>query len=149
VLVITSLPCLAEKLVPQRPPMLIVDQLIERLPDRAMTESIVPEDGIWVDADQGVLPEYYIELIAQTMAAVNGYDALCQGKTPQDGFLVGVDTFCWQEKAVSGEHLWVEVEKTFEFGAVKIFRGVVRNGAQVKATGEIKVWEGDTSAGGN
>lgn len=142
-----SLPCRAEKLVPHRPPMLIVDHLLERQADRAMAEATVPQEGIWVDAQHGVLPEYYIELIAQTMAAVTGCDVLREGRRPLDGFLVGIDTFCWEEKAVPGEHLWIEVEKTFEFGAVKIIRGMVRNGSQIKATGEIKIWEGDASTG--
>ena len=134
-----ALPCPADRLVPHRPPMLIVRELLERQGDTALVAAQVPAAGIWVNQG-GVLPEYYVELVAQAIAAANGYDALQEGKPPANGFLVGVDEFHWLAAAAPGERLLVTVEKTFEFGAVKIIRGTVRNDAGIKADGEIKVW---------
>ncbi|MDH3359428.1 MAG: ACP dehydratase [Desulfobulbaceae bacterium] len=142
-----KLPSGVEHLVPQRPPMLIVQRLLEREGAKALVEAQVPDDGIWVDPDRGLLPEFYVEVIAQTMAAVNGYDSLRDGHPPEDGFLVGVDKFCWHKIAIPGEKLWIDVEKTFEFGAVKIINGLVRNESGEIASGEIKVWQGEIPEG--
>ncbi|MDH3392981.1 MAG: ACP dehydratase [Desulfobulbaceae bacterium] len=137
------LPCEVDHLVPQRPPMLIVRRLLERKDDMALVEAEAPAEGIWVSPERGLLPEFYVEVIAQAMAAVNGYDSLQDGVPPGDGFLVGVDKFCWQKTAVPGETLWIDVKKTFEFGAVKIIHGLVRNEHEEIASGEIKVWQGE------
>ena len=138
-----SLPCDVDHLVPQRLPMLIVQRLHERMGDRALVEAEVPAEGIWVSPGQGLLPEFYVEVIAQAMAAVNGFDAIRDGHAPRDGFLVGVDGFNWQRTAVPGERLFIEIEKTFEFGAVNIIHGLVRNDKEEIAAGEIKVWQGE------
>ena len=142
-----SLPCVVDHLVPQQPPMLIVRRLLEREGDKAQVEALVPSDGIWVSPGRGLLPEFYVEVIAQAMATVNGYDSLRDGLPPRDGFLVGVDKFCWQKTAVPGETLWIDIEKTFEFGAVKIIHGLVRNEHGEIASGEIKVWQGEIPEG--
>ncbi len=142
-----QLPCPAEILVPHRPPMLFIDSLIERLADRATASAVVPENGICFDPVQGVLPEFFIEVIAQTMAAVNGYDALCDGKKTHDGFLVGIDEFSFGGTPTAGRTIRIEIEKTFEFGAVKIIRGQVFDEDILLASGTIKVWENEVSDG--
>ena len=86
--------------------------------------------------------EYFIELVAQSMAAVNGYDALIDGEETGRGFLVGIDAFSWQGTAEPGGLLKIELEKNFEFGPVTVMVGKVLNKAgKVLATGEIKAWE--------
>ncbi len=140
-----QLPCPAEKLVPHRPPMLFIDSLLERFGDRATASAVVPEDGICVDPAQGLLPEFLIEVIAQTMAAANGYDALCDGKKNHDGFLVGIDEFAFEATPATGRTIRIEIEKTFEFGAVKIIRGQVFEGDMLLASGTLKVWENEDS----
>jgi 3-hydroxymyristoyl/3-hydroxydecanoyl-(acyl carrier protein) dehydratase len=118
---IVELPCPAEMLVPHRPPMLLIDRLIERKGDMAVAEARVPQKGPCVD--------------------VNGYDALLEGKKPNDGFLVGIDDFSWNTAPLPNKTLQVKVEKTFEFGVVKIIRGEVLCNDVLLAKGEIKVWE--------
>ena len=136
-----ELPCPAEMLLPHRPPMLLIDRLIERKGDMAVAEACVPQNGLCVDKEHGLLPEFFIEIIAQTMAAVNGYDALLDGKKINDGFLVGLDNFSCNTVPLSHKTLHIKVEKTFEFGDVKIIRGeVLCNDVQL-VMGEIKVWE--------
>lgn len=137
-----QLPCPAEELVPHRPPMLLIDELISRQAERATATALVPESGICLEPDQGVLPEFFIEVIAQTMAAVNGYDARLAGKSPRDGFLVGIDDFSFVAHPQPGSPLRIEVEKNFEFGAVKIIHGQVFGPDDLLlASGTIKVWE--------
>ena len=124
--------------------MLLVDRLLHR--DReiesAVVEAVVPEAGVFVDPEGKLLPEYFIELVAQSMAAVNGYDCRCDGLGPGRGFLVGIESFSWQGGAEPREILEVEMEKTLEFGPVTVMKGRVLNSSGgVLAEGQIKVWE--------
>ncbi|MEN8134595.1 MAG: ACP dehydratase [Thermodesulfobacteriota bacterium] len=140
----TDLPRPAIELVPQRPPMLLVDRLVarDREANSSTAEALVPVVGVFVDSGGGVLPEYFIELVAQAMAAVNGYDSLVDGVDAGRGFLVGVDGFSWQGTAEPGELLRVEMAKSFEFGPVTVMAGKVLNEAgEILASGEIKAWE--------
>jgi predicted hotdog family 3-hydroxylacyl-ACP dehydratase len=124
--------------------MLLIDRLIcrDREVDSAVVEAFVPEAGVFVDPAGELLPEYFIELVAQSMAAVNGYDCRLDGISSGRGFLVGVDDFFWQGGTAPGETLKVEMAKIFEFGAVTVMRGRVINVAgKVLAGGEIKAWE--------
>ena len=138
---IIKLPCPAEMLVPHQPPMLLIDRLIERKGDMAVAEACVPQKGPCVDKERGLLPEFFIEIIAQTMAAVNGYDALLDEKKLNEGFLVGIDDFSWHTAPLPDKTLQVKVEKIFEFEMVKIIRGEVLCNDVLLAKGKIKVWE--------
>lgn len=140
---IPKLPCQAIDLVPQRAPMLLVDQLVsrERQANFALIAASVPTTGIFIEHDQ-VLPEYFIELVAQAMAAVNGYDGRVDGAPSGRGFLVGIDDFNWHGIAKPGERLLIELQKNFEFGPVTVMAGQVLNETgDILAGGEIKVWE--------
>jgi len=135
------LPYPAQLLVPHRPPMLIINQLLEKDKDTAVAEAVVPSKGIFVDPDKGLLPEYIIELVAQSMAAANGFDAKQSDQIPSRGFLVGIDNFSWMGKVCPGETLRVELKKTLKFQAVTIMEGRVVGPNGLVACGEIKVWE--------
>jgi 3-hydroxyacyl-[acyl-carrier-protein] dehydratase len=136
-----SLPCPAEFLVPHRPPMLFIDSLIERTEEGATAMLNITETSFYVDPEHGVLPEFFIEIIAQTMAAASGYDALAAGKAPGGGYLVAIDTFKIMEIPERNTQLLVETKKTLDFGQVKIIKGRVVSAGKVLAEGELKVWE--------
>ena len=135
------LPYPAQLLVPHRPPMLLIHQLLEKHEDTAVTEAVVPSKGIFVDPNRGLLPEYIIELVAQSMAAANGFDAKQNGQIPPRGFLVGIDRFSWMVKAHPGEILRIELKKAFQFQTVTIMEGRVIGPNGPVACGELKVWE--------
>lgn len=140
---IPTLPCPAIDLVPQRAPMLLVDQLVsrEQQVNFASIVASVPTAGVFIEQGQ-VLPEYFIELVAQAMAAVNGYDNRVDGTPSGRGFLVGIDGFSWYGTAQPAERLRIELQKNFEFGPVTVMAGKIFNTAgDVLAGGEIKVWE--------
>ncbi len=139
-----ELPCPAELLVAQRPPMLLAGELRRRDRDGnfSMVTALVPAEGVFITKEGRVRPEYFIELIAQAMAAVNGYDALTDGGADRRDLLVGIDRFSWLEGAGVGEELQVEVVKTFEFGPVTVMKGQIFNReGELLAEGEIKAWE--------
>ena len=134
------LPVAAESFLPHRPPMLFVERLLEREGDRAVAEATLPMTGIVVCNGQ-LLPEYFVELIAQTAALANGYDLFCENKPPTDGMLVGIDSFSITGTACPGRVVRIESNKTFTFGPVNVICGSVWDGELQLATGEIKVWE--------
>jgi len=136
-----SLPLPARLLVPHRPPMLIIHQLLERNDDTTLVEAIVPTEGIFLDPQGGLLPEYFVELIAQSIAAINGFDARKESRPPLIGYLVGIDNFSWIDKALPGETLQISLKKTFEFQAVTIMEGRIIGPNGLVACGELKVWE--------
>lgn len=134
------LPLAAEGLVPHRPPMLFVDQLVERVGDEARSVATLPPSGLSVCHGE-ILPEYYIELIAQTCAMANGYDCLIANKRARGGMLVGVDSFILHTMGQPGETVTVETSKTFEFGPITVIKGEIYSGKLLLAEGVIKVWE--------
>ncbi len=138
------LPESADKFVPHRPPMLLIEQFVERSKEdtAGIATATAPSEGLFMGPDSEIIPEYFIELIAQTTAAINGYDALVEGNPPAKGFLVGIDKFVWKGQAVPGEKLRITAKKIFEFGAVAIIDGFVygETGNEI-VSGKIKVWE--------
>ena len=138
------LPAPARQFVPHRPPMLLIEELIERdiEGNSGQAAATAPRHGLFVGPDSEICTEYFVELIAQTTAAVNGYDAL-QGRTViSRGFLAGIDSFRCNGGVSPGEKLIIKVKKSFEFGAVTIMEGSVysENGREV-ASGKLKLWE--------
>jgi hypothetical protein len=124
--------------------MLLAGELRQR--DRpgnfSLVAARVPEEGIFITEAGRTRPEYFIELAAQAMAAVDGYDALADGGAFGRGLLVGVDNFRWSGSAGAGEELRVEVVKSYEFGPVTVMTGrVVDRCGKLLAEGEIKAWE--------
>ncbi len=135
-----KLPAQALPLLPHRPPMLFVECLVQREGDMAVAETMLPTSGIAVQNGQ-LLPEYFIELIAQTAALANGYDLQREGKEPNDGMLVGIDEFSVITDPPLGSLVRIETNKTFSFGPVSVISGTVWDGDRKLAEGAIKVWE--------
>lgn len=133
-------PIKAENLVPHRPPMLLVEVLLKRSGDHAQGQAIIPESGICFGSDR-LLPEFFIELIAQTSAMANGYDCLITGSNTRDGMLVGVDSFKIHFLGTPGAKLTIDIDKKFEFGSITLIQGKVFEGDMLLAEGDIKVWE--------
>ncbi len=135
-----TFPVKAEILVPHRRPMLLVDVLLERSGDYAGGEAVL--SGTDICYDHGTfLYEFYIELIAQTSAMAKGYDRIMTGTGKRGGMLVGVDSFAVHAPAPPTSRLFIEAEKTFEFGPVTLISGRVWAGDELLAEGSIKVWE--------
>ena len=139
-----ELPCKAEMLVPQRPPMLIVDRLVERDRDGNFSAVVAdpPVGGVFNPSGNRIIPEYFVELIAQAMAAVNGFDSISDGKERGTGFLVGIDDFIWYGTDISSGNFKIEIVKDFEFGQVTVIHGkVFDSSGKLIASGEVKAWE--------
>ncbi len=135
-----TLPIGMELLIPHRPPMLLADELIEREGDKAKAKAVMPENGMFFE-DNSSFPEFFIEIVAQTVAGAKGYDALVDGESMNGGMLVGIDSFTFHKICDAGTVLTKCTELTFTFGAVKIIHGQIFDGDTLLAEGAIKVWE--------
>lgn len=139
-----SLPCDAGRLIPHQPPMLLVSKLVEKADDAiensmSIAEAVTPVDGPFVEKGE-LLQEYYIEVMAQAIAASDGYP-IVEGKKPATGLLTGINGFSWHGSAEPGEPITIHIRKTFEFGAAFIFAGVITGASGKIAEGELKIWK--------
>jgi 3-hydroxyacyl-[acyl-carrier-protein] dehydratase len=136
-----DLPMAAERLVPQRPPMLAIDRLTEfQALQGGVVESTMAPDSIFVRDDGSVGPAVLVELIAQAFAAVKGYEDLIGGSPVAKGFLVEVKRFEVFGTAHGGDKLSIIIKKAGETDDFALAHGtVMREGAMI-ASGNVMVW---------
>jgi len=121
--------------------MLLIDSLLERDEHHALIEVNIPMDSCFQDSRFGILPELYVEIMAQATAAVSGWDALLEAKPPIKGFLVGLNNVEYLGRLSAGETAYVELIKDLEFAEITIMKGVLRNQVGIIMRAELKVWE--------
>lgn len=139
-----TLPCDATGLIPHEPPMLLVSRLIEKADEGidggvSIIEAEVPQSGPFVD-NGFLLQEYYIEVMAQAIAASDGFPQQ-EGEKPATGLLTGINGFCWTGSAEPGERIRITIRKTFEFGSAFIFDGIIDGKSGKIAEGQLKIWK--------
>lgn len=139
---IIRLPADAAALVPHKPPMRLVDRLLEVKELESLSEMTVRQDMIFVDEDGFLDGGAYAEIIAQSLAAMEGYQKLGRGEPRQQGLLLGMRNIQVFGRARTGDILRVSVSKIAKYGDFGIVRGEIRNGDTLIANGEVKVWQG-------
>ncbi len=140
----TKLPCPAEQLLPHRPPMLLIDSLLQREKDRAVASARFDENNIFLSRDRGLLPEYFIEIVAQTMAAANGFDACNSNSKVKDGFLVGLESFSLHHPLPDTQEFRIVAVKDMAFGQMQVIDGEVFADSTPIASVRLKLWEDKT-----
>ena len=140
----SALPCDARELIPHQPPMLLVSRLIEKADDAiedsiSIIEAEAPMNGPFVNNGH-LLQEYYIEVMAQAIAASDGYPEV-KGKKPATGLLTGIDGFSWTGSVRPGERIRISIRKTFEFGSAFIIDGIIQGESGTIAQGQLKIWK--------
>ncbi|MGD8387031.1 MAG: hypothetical protein PVG49_07810 [Desulfobacteraceae bacterium] len=137
-----TLPISADKIVPHRPPMQLVDRLMACDPEAGSgtVEVAVRKDGFILEDHGGVDPPIFFEMIAQAYAAVKGYENLINGRSPRGGYLVGIRKGRVAGSAFPGDRLLVQVETEKSLGDFSVAQGTVtRSGLEI-AWAVIKVW---------
>ena len=110
-----------QELLPQRPPILMVDRLLSADDQRAETELLVRADNIFVK--NGMLKAYaIIENMAQTCAAQLGYaDVYVNGKKDvRIGYIGSVKRMQIEASPRVGESLRTRMEVVEDFGDLKL-----------------------------
>ncbi|MEN8190341.1 MAG: ACP dehydratase [Thermodesulfobacteriota bacterium] len=134
-------PYQAGQLLPQKPPMLLAHEFLAHDNGISRISAVLPEDGIFFDSHEGLLPEYFIEVTAQAVAATTGYEAVIAGNPVKQGLLVGVDEFFFLAEPPPSGTIEIKVQKSMGFGPIKIFSGMVSCKETVLTRGILKVWE--------
>ena len=110
-----------QDLLPQRPPILMVDRLLSADDKQAETELLVRADNIFVE--NGTLKAYaIIENMAQTCAAQLGYaDVYVNGKKDvRIGYIGSVKRMQIDASPRVGESLRTRMEVVEDFGDLKL-----------------------------
>jgi 3-hydroxyacyl-[acyl-carrier-protein] dehydratase len=140
------LPMPAEKLVPHRPPLCLIRDLVEFSGQTGIVEAIIESDNIFLNQD-GSLPSLtLVELIAQASAAVKGYDDLQQGKGIKKGFLVDVREINFTGRCFKGDRLCIKIEIIKTISGFSVVHGQVEKDGDIVATGTLKLWVPENSA---
>ena len=124
-----------EALVPHRPPMLLVDRVVECRGDVTASEATLRADHLF--ARDGLVPaEVGVEMIAQTVAAFVGIDALSAGEKPKVGFLTSCrDLVLHVPWFRIGDVLRIEVRRVWgDVSAAQFAGAVLRDGDIVVRT---------------
>jgi predicted hotdog family 3-hydroxylacyl-ACP dehydratase len=126
-------------LIPQRPPFVMVDRLLEVEEASATSEFEVRSENILVE--KGLLQETgVIENIAQTAAAMNGYHALSADSEVKNGYLGGIKDLEILSLPEVGETITTLVEELHNVMGASIVRAESRVGERVLARCEMKVF---------
>ncbi|MDJ0622543.1 MAG: hypothetical protein QNJ17_06240 [Desulfocapsaceae bacterium] len=139
-----QLPCPAGQFVPHEPPMLLIDKLLSRDGKMTTASAIIESDSIYKDPQHGILPEYFIEIIAQTMAAANGFDAYLNLAPVKNGFITEVSSFSLCENKVNYLEFVITVEEVMALGSMKLMKGEVFAASISLAVAELKIYEDDS-----
>ncbi len=135
-----ALPMPAERLIPHRKPMRLVDTLLSVHEDCGVTETLLPRTSMMADGEGKLHEVAFMEMIAQSYAAFNGYRDLVEGKPAGAGFLVGVRRLEITGRAYAGDRLLTSIRTVASFGGFAVVEGSVTRGDETVASGIIKLW---------
>jgi len=129
------------ELVPHRPPMLLIDRIVDFDKDTGMScEADIKEDHLFLRDGRLEAPAM-LEMIAQAAAAFLGYRGLLLGTEVHHGYLVGIQGMDFEDVVIPvGSALNVEVKEERGRGDFGWYSGKVSLGDQVACTGTIMVY---------
>jgi predicted hotdog family 3-hydroxylacyl-ACP dehydratase len=130
----------ASLLIPHRTPMRLVDTLLSVHEGCGVTETVLPRTSMMADGEGKLHEVAFMEMIAQSYAAFNGYRDLVEGKPPGEGFLVGVRRLEITGRAYAGDRLLTSIRTVASFGGFAVVEGSVTRGDETVASGIIKLW---------
>lgn len=129
-----------EKIIPQRYPMILIDQYKRIDADTACSgaqfsrESYGCHNG-WVSETM------LVEAVAQTAAAHIGYEAILENRKEKSiGMLATIDAFTWYDRVKDTERVEIRTTRTDEIGPFKLIEADITIGDRQIAKGGIKVF---------
>jgi radical SAM protein with 4Fe4S-binding SPASM domain len=137
---ILCLPVEADKIIPQKPPMRIIDQLLRIGERTAEVSATIREDIPFIGKDDKIDACAYMEFMAQSIAGLNGFKYTGISDSAPEGYLLGAKDFEILKRAAVGDTLNIRVYKYACYGEFGIVKGTVSKDGEVLARGEIKIW---------
>ena len=134
------LPQPARILLPHQPPMVYIDQLLEADADRGLCEVLLAEGHMLLDGEGRMNPCGFVELAAQSVAALKGWECVRRGRPLPLGFLVGVQDFECPGTAHAGNMLRIETVSLGVFEGFGVVQACITRGDAILARGRIKLY---------
>lgn len=125
--------------IPQAPPMVLVDRVIEAVDTQTICSFLVKSDGLFVS--DGVLSESGLtENMAQTAAAGVGF--LCHQRKEEVpvGYIASIRNLVVHELPPVGSELITVIMVTDSVMDVSFVQGIVRLGTRVIAACEMRIF---------
>ena len=130
------------KILPHRPPMVLIDRVLEFSAESGKGEYKIKSDCPFLDSEQN-FPDYILpECFAQTVGAVSGKNILKSGHEVKESYLVGIKTFKIYDKVKKGDTLTTQVKQDAVLNNVFIFSGTIKRQKDLIAEGTLKFYLG-------
>jgi predicted hotdog family 3-hydroxylacyl-ACP dehydratase len=128
-----------QQLIPQRPPMMLVDALLEADEQGGLSCFEVKDGGLFVS--DGFFQEAgLLENMAQTAAAWSGMQAFLQSRPPDIGFIGGLGKVGILENPPVGARLITRIRILHEVMNATIAEGTIFRGDARIASCELKIF---------
>jgi predicted hotdog family 3-hydroxylacyl-ACP dehydratase len=135
-----SFPLPIERLLPQRPPMLLLDRLLSCTASEGTADARISAGNLFRLPDDTIHEAALFELMAQAYAAVRGFQDSLAGKPASIGYLAGITRAVVHGAARVGDRLTVSVRQTALLQPfVRAEARVVRDG-DLLAEGELTLF---------
>ena len=128
-----------ERLIPQRYPMVMVDEFEATAENVAQTALLVRADNLFMLADGTLSETGLIEHVAQSAAALAGYQSASNGQ-PRIGLIGEVKHFECHRRPMASEVVHTTIEFGFSFGSVTLVLGHCRIGDEEIASANLKIF---------
>ena len=125
-------------LIPQRPPFVMVDRVVDFDWMRTSTSFTVRDDCLFVE-DGMLISDGVVETVAQTCAARMGCISFIKGERVKLGFIGAVRDMSFLRQPVVGETLITRITVREEVFGMTMVDAEVRSGDEVIATAEMKI----------
>ncbi|PPL03728.1 hypothetical protein [Parapedobacter indicus] len=126
------------KLIPQQPPFVLVDKLLEYGDDYIVSGFEIPKAHVLVNRDGFLTEAGVVEHFAQTIALHQGYDYFLRGMDPPVGYIGSIRDFEIVRLPSSGTELRTHIQILQRLFGVTLVRGEVRLREQMIAVGEMR-----------
>lgn len=129
-----------ENLIPQRAPMIMIDDLVVASADKAVTNYSVKENNVFL-TDNGYFNESgLVENIAQTAAAQAGYMAHINGIPPAVGFIAAINALEVYDLPCVNSTVETKVTVTNRVFDVVIIEGTVEQNEKLLCRCKMKIF---------
>jgi len=125
--------------IPQKPPMSMIDSIIEVKDRSAVTSLLIQADNIFCFDNQFQAPGL-TENIAQTVAAHAGYLARSNQSKPPIGFIGAISKLKIERLPLVGERLVTEISIEHEVMNFTLIKGISRIDDKIAASCEMKIF---------
>ncbi|MBO7546657.1 MAG: beta-hydroxyacyl-ACP dehydratase [Paludibacteraceae bacterium] len=126
-------------LIPQRPPIVMVDLLQNVTESEAETGLLIKEDNIFVQNGQMQEPGL-IEHIAQSAAAFAGFRGYASGEEPRLGYIGELKRLFLYARPNAGARLNTHLRVLGEAAGITLLAAETKVGDEVVAAGQMKIF---------